>query len=76
MELRHRKKIDLVVNSQQARIMVSTNMAALDTDGTAQITGGTIIVLGALGEKGLSRGSGVSSYSLSLHSSGSHTVSI
>jgi len=54
----------------------STNMAALDTDGTAQITGGTIIVIGALGEKGLSRGSGVSSYSLSLHSSGSHTVSI
>ena len=54
----------------------STNMAALDTDGTAKITGGTIIVLGALGENGLTRGSGVSSYSLSLHSSGSHTISI
>ena len=54
----------------------STNMAALDTDGTARIDGGTIIVLGALGEKGLTRGSGVSDYSssLSLHSSGSHTV--
>lgn len=54
----------------------STNMAALDTDGTARIDGGTIIVLGALGEKGLTRGSGVSSYSLSLHSSGSQTVQI
>ena len=54
----------------------STNMAALDTDGTARIDGGTIIVLGALGEKGLTRGSGVSSYSLSLHSSGSQTVKI
>lgn len=54
----------------------STNMAALDTDGTAKINGGTIIVLGALGENGLTRGSGVSSYSLSLHSSGSHTVSV
>ena len=54
----------------------STNMAALDTDGTARIDGGTIIVLGALGEKGLTKGSGVSSYSLSLHSSGSQTVKI
>lgn len=50
--------------------------AALDTDGTATISGGTIIVLGALGENGLTRGSGVSSYSLSLHSSGNKTVTI
>ena len=49
--------------------------AALDSDGTAKITGGTIIILGALGEKGLST-SGVSSKSLSLHSSGSHTITI
>ncbi len=49
--------------------------AALDSDGTAKITGGTIIILGALGERGLST-SGVSSKSLSLHSSGSHTVTI
>ena len=55
----------------------STNMAALDTDGTCRIDGGTIIVLGALGEKGMTRGSGVNQISgLSLHSSGSHTVSI
>ena len=53
----------------------STNMAALDTDGTAKITGGTLIVLGAFGEKGMST-SGVSSYSLSLHSSGSHTITV
>lgn len=54
----------------------STNMAALDTDSTCRIDGGTIIVLGALGERGLTRGSGVNSYSLSLHSSGNHTVTI
>ena len=55
----------------------STNMAALDTDGTCRIDGGTIIVLGALGEKGMTRGSGVNQISgLSLHSSGSHTVTI
>jgi len=53
----------------------STNMAALDTDGTAKITGGTIIILGALGERGLTH-STVSTYSLSLHSSGNHTVKI
>ena len=54
----------------------SSTAAALDTDGTARIDGGTIIVLGALGERGLTRGSGVSTYSLSLHSSGNHTVQI
>ena len=54
----------------------STMAAALDTDGTARIDGGTIIVLGYLGEHGLTRGSAVSSYSLSLHSSGSHTINI
>ena len=54
----------------------SSMAAALDTDGTASITSGTIIVLGALGERGLTRGSSVSTYSLSLHSSGSHTVTI
>ena len=55
----------------------SSNMAALDTDGTCRIDGGTIIVLGALGENGMTRGSGVNQISgLSLHSSGSHTVSI
>lgn len=54
----------------------STMAAALDSDGTARIDGGTIIILGALGERGLTRGSSVSSYSLSLHSSGSKTVSI
>lgn len=53
----------------------STNMAALDTDGTAKITGGTLIVLGAFGERGITT-SGVSSYSLSLHSSGSHTITV
>ncbi len=50
--------------------------AALDTDGTASITGGTIIVLGALGENGLSKGGSVKTYTLSLHSSGSHTISV
>ena len=50
--------------------------AALDTDGTATITGGTLIVLGSLGERGLTKGSGVSTYSLSLHSSGNHSVTI
>ena len=51
-------------------------MAALDTDSTCSITGGTIIVLGALGERGISRGSGVSQYNVSLHTSGSKTVNI
>ena len=50
--------------------------AALDTDGKATITGGTIIILGALGERGLTRGSGVTSYNLSLNSKGTHTVKI
>ena len=54
----------------------STMSAALDTDGTASITGGTLIVLGSLGERGLTKGSGVSTYSLSLHSSGNHSVTI
>ncbi len=45
--------------------------AALDADGTVSITGGTLIVLG-YGR--VSAGSGVSGYSLSLHSAGSHTV--
>ena len=54
----------------------STMAAALDTDGTASITGGTLIILGSLGERGLSKGSGVSTYSLSLNSSGNHSVTI
>lgn len=54
----------------------SSMAAAIDTDGTASITGGTLIILGGIGEKGLSKGSGVSSYSLSVHSSGSHTIKI
>lgn len=54
----------------------STMAAALDTDGTAKITGGTIIVLGSLGERGLTRSSGVGSYNLSLHSIGNHTIKI
>ena len=49
--------------------------AALDTDGAAKITKGTIIILGALGENGLTT-SGLTSYSLSLHSKGDHTVTI
>ena len=49
--------------------------AALDTDGTAKITGGTLIILGALGENGITT-SGTTTYSLSLHASGSHTVTI
>lgn len=54
----------------------STNMAALDTDGTCSISGGTLIVLGSLGSRGLTKGSGISTYSLSLHSQGSQTVKI
>ena len=49
------------------------NMAALDTDGTASVTGGTLIILG-YGR--VSTGGSVKSYSLSLHSAGSHTVKI
>lgn len=51
----------------------SSNMAAIDTDGTASISGGTIIILGY--GKSLTMGSGITKYTtLSLHSSGSHTV--
>ena len=49
------------------------NMAALDADGTASITGGTLILLGY---GSVSTGGSVKSYSLSLHSAGSHTVMI
>ena len=49
------------------------NMAALDTDGSASVTGGTLIILG-YGR--VSPGGNVKSYSLSLHSAGSHTVKI
>ena len=49
------------------------NSSALDADGSKSISGGTIIILGY---GSISRGSGVNSYSLSLHSSGSHTVKI
>ena len=51
----------------------SQNMAAIDADNSVSITGGTLIVLG-YGR--VSAGSGVKTYSLSLHSSGSHTVTI
>ena len=47
--------------------------AALDADGTIKITGGTLIILG-YGR--VSSTSGISTYSLSLHSSGDHTVNI
>lgn len=47
--------------------------AALDADGSVSITGGTLIVLG-YGR--VSAGSGIKSYSLSLHSAGDHTVTI
>ncbi|MBQ6183271.1 MAG: carbohydrate-binding domain-containing protein [Clostridia bacterium] len=47
--------------------------AAIDADGTVSVTGGTLIVLG-YGR--VSTGGSVKSYSLSLHSSGSHTVKI
>ena len=49
------------------------NMAALDSDGAASISGGTLIILGY----GRVNTSGsVKTYSLSLHSAGSHTVTI
>ncbi len=54
----------------------STMSAAMDTDGNATITGGTLIILGSLGERGITKGSGVSTYNLSLHSSGNHTITI
>ncbi len=47
--------------------------AAIDADKTVSVTGGTLIILG-YGR--VSAGSGVNTYSLSLHSSGSHTVKI
>ena len=50
--------------------------AALDTDGAVSLSGGTLIVLGAI-EKTPSLSGGVSQKTgLSLHSSGSHTVTI
>lgn len=49
------------------------NMAAIDADGSVTVSGGTIIILGY----GSVRTSGsVKSYSLSLHSSGNHTVKV
>ncbi|MBR6426577.1 MAG: carbohydrate-binding domain-containing protein [Clostridia bacterium] len=47
--------------------------AAIDADGKVTVTGGTIIILG-YGR--ISTGGNVKSYSLSLHSAGSHTVKI
>lgn len=47
--------------------------AAIDADGSVRVTGGTLIVLG-YGR--VSAGGSVKTYSLSLHSSGSHTVQI
>lgn len=51
----------------------SQNAAAIDADGQVAVSGGTLIVLG-YGK--VSTGGNVKSYSLSLHSSGSHTVKI
>ncbi|MBQ7466790.1 MAG: carbohydrate-binding domain-containing protein [Clostridia bacterium] len=47
--------------------------AAIDADSTKVIYGGTLIILGY---GSIQRGSGVSLYSMSLHSSGSKTVNI
>ncbi|MBR6051835.1 MAG: carbohydrate-binding domain-containing protein [Clostridia bacterium] len=47
--------------------------AAIDADGSVSVTGGTLIVLG-YGR--VSTGGSVRSYSLSLHSAGTHTVKI
>ncbi|MBQ3792606.1 MAG: carbohydrate-binding domain-containing protein [Clostridia bacterium] len=47
--------------------------AALDTESGAKITGGTLIVLG-YGQ--VTSGSSVKTYSLSLHASGSHTITV
>ena len=47
--------------------------AAIDYDGTASITGGTIIILGY---GSITKESSVKAYNLSLQSSGSHTVTI
>lgn len=49
------------------------NMAALEADGTKKITGGTLIILG-YGK--VTTGGNVKTYSASLHSSGTHTVTI
>ena len=49
--------------------------AALDSDGSVVIQGGPLIILGSI-EKTVQRTSSVNTYSLSLHSSGSKTVSI
>lgn len=49
------------------------NMAAIDADSSISVTGGTLIVLG-YGR--VSTGGSVKTYSLSLHSAGSHTVKI
>ena len=47
--------------------------AAIDADGSVKVNGGTIIILG-YGR--LTTGSGVNSYSLSLHEAGTHSVTI
>ena len=47
--------------------------AALDADSSVRVNGGTLIVLGY---GNVTRGSGVNTYSSSLHSSGSHSVTI
>ena len=47
--------------------------AAIDADGSVKVTGGTLIILG-YGR--VSAGSGVQTYSLSLHSAGSHSVTV
>ena len=47
--------------------------AALDADGTVKINGGTLVILGY---GSVSAGSGVKSYSVSLHSTGSHTLNV
>ena len=49
------------------------NMSAIDADGSVKITGGTLIVIG-YGR--VSTGGSVKTYTLSLHSAGSHTVTI
>jgi len=51
------------------------NMAALDVDerGTATISGGTLVVLGYAN---VQTSGSVRTYSLSLHSSGSHTITV
>ena len=48
--------------------------AAIDADGSVTVSGGTLIVLGYGNVK--TGGSSVKTYSLSLHSSGNHTVKI